>query len=266
MLRNAVLVSVLLLAACASDEAADYIERPPEDIYNTALDKLEAGEITAAAKEFEEVERQHPYSSWANRGQLMAAYAYYKNEKFDDALLALDRFIQLYPGHKDIAYAYYLRGLVHYEQINDVRREQGTTQAALDALSDVVRRFPGTSYARDAALKIDLTRDHLAGHEMEVGRFYQKQGQYNAAIRRYRMVLDQYQTTSHIPEALLRLTECYLALGLVEEAKQNAAVLGHNYPGSEWYEDAFALLQAEGYEHTRPANPGILKRLEKALF
>ena len=186
--------------------------------------------------------RQHPYSDSASKAQLLAAYAHYQDLKYDDAILALDRFIQLHPGSPDVDYAYYMRALCYYEQITDVRRDQRMTRQALDALSEVARRFPDSQYARDARLKIDLTNDHLAGKEMEVGRFYLRQHQYTAAINRFRVVVENYQTTSHVAEALHRLVECYLALGVTDEAKAAAAVLGHNFPGSEWYTDSYALL------------------------
>lgn len=233
----------LTVSACSGDkEDLPYVERPAEQIFQEAEAAMKAEEYKTAAKLFDEVERQHPYSQWATKAQLRAAYAHYQNLKYDDAILALDRFIQLHPGSPDVAYAYYMRALCYYEQITDVRRDQRMTRQALDALSEVVRRFPDTQYARDARLKIDLTNDHLAGKEMEVGRFYLRQNQYTAALGRFRTVIEQYQTTSHVPEALHRLVECYLALGVVDEAKTAAAVLGHNFPGSEWYVDSYALL------------------------
>jgi outer membrane protein assembly factor BamD len=232
----------LALVACASEKDAPYVERPVDDIYNEASAAMEKENFKEAAGLFDEVERQHPYSQWATRAQLMSAFAHYQALEYDEAILGLDRFIQLHPGSEDIAYAYYLKSLCYYEQITDVGRDQRVTQQALDALTEVTRRFPETSYARDAALKIDLTTDHLAGKEMEIGRYYLRQGQYTAAIGRFRNVIAKYQTTSHVPEALHRLTEAYLALGVVDEAKAAAAVLGHNFPGSEWYRDSYALL------------------------
>lgn len=239
-------LSVLAMGGCSStpDEIA-YVERPAEEIYGDAMAALEADDYTEAAQLFDEVERQHPYSPYATKAQVMAAFAHYENLKYDDAILALDRFIQLHPGNEQVAYAYYLKALSYYEQITDVKRDQKITEQARDALGEVVRRFPNSEYARDAKLKIDLTSDHLAGKEMEIGRFYMREGSYNAAIGRFRAVVETYQTTSHIPEALHRLTECYLALGITEEAQTAAAVLGHNYPGSEWYQDSYALLVDE---------------------
>ncbi len=230
------------LAACASTEEAPYVERPVETIYSEAATAMDEERYKEAARLFDEVERQHPYSQWATRAQLMAAYAHYQALAYDDAIIALDRFIQLHPGSDDIAYAYYMKGLSYYEQITDVGRDQRITQQALDALGEVTRRFPESPYSRDAALKIDLTNDHLAGKEMEIGRYYLRQGHQNAAIGRFRTVIEKYQTTSHVPEALHRLTEAYLALGVVDEAQAAAAVLGHNFPGSEWYVDSYALL------------------------
>jgi outer membrane protein assembly factor BamD len=229
------------LSACAST-TEDYVEAPPETFYNKGINELLSGNYTSAAKEFDEVERQHPYSVWAPRAQLMAAYAHYQNNKYDDAINALDRFIQLHPGNRDVAYAYYLKGISYYEQISDVGRDQAMTQLALNALDEVVRRYPTTEYARDAKLKIDLARDHLAGKEMEIGRFYLNQGEYLAAINRFRRVIIDYQTTTHVPEALYRLVESYLALGVDSEAQATAAVLGYNYPGSQWYAESYAML------------------------
>ncbi len=234
----------LLLTGCgtSSSEQTEYKETPVEELYNQAYDLLQKGEKTKAAEAFEEVERQHPYSAWATKAQLMAAYAYYEGEKYDEANLALDRFIQLHPGNDRIDYAYYLRAMVLYDQINDIARDQAITQAALEALRDVIRRFPDTGYAKDAKLKIDLTLDHLAAKEMQIGRFYQKRQQYIAAINRFRKVVDQYQTTSHVPEALHRLVEVYTALGITDQAKANAAVLGHNFPSSDWYQYSYNLI------------------------
>ena len=229
------------LAACSSTEP-EYIERPVEDLYNNAMDSMLEGEYEESARLFDEVERQHPYSVWASKAQLMAAYAYYQNNKYDDAINALDRFIQLHPGNRDVAYAYYLRAISYYEQISDVERDQKMTRMALETLEEVVRRFPDSRYARDARLKIDLARDHLAGKHMEIGRFYQGQGEYLAAINRFRAVIQDYQTTTHAPEALHRLVECYLAIGVTDEAQATAAVLGYNFPGSDWYVDSYALL------------------------
>jgi outer membrane protein assembly factor BamD len=244
------LVCVLGLAVsgCSSDDEEVYIERPVEDLYNEAMNLLLEGSFNQAASGFEEVERQHPYSVWATKAQLMAAFAHYQNANYDETVLAAERFIELHPGSADAAYARYLIGLSYYEQISDVGRDQRNTELALESFEDVVLRYPDTRYARDAALKISLARDHLAGKEMEVGRTYQDLEFYLAAINRFRNVISDYQTTTHAPEALLRLAECYLALGVVGEAQAAAAVLGHNFPGSEWYREAYAMLQEEELE------------------
>ena len=221
---------------------------PVATLYNKGLDQMRSLEYETAAKSFAEVERQHPYSIWATRAILMQAYAQYQRNAYDEAINAATRFITLHPGHKDAAYAYYLVALCNYEQINDVRRDQSKTQKALETLEEVGRRFPGTVYARDAAAKAALARDHLAGKEMDVGRFYERKGSYLAAINRYKKVVSDYQMTTHAPEALYRLTESYMALGVRSEAQTAAAVLGHNYPNSQWYKDAYSLLQSDGLE------------------
>ncbi len=243
----ALALAAALLAGCGSSKKDEdkYVEAPVESLYNDALNNLSAQKYASAAKGFEEVERQHPYSVWAVKAELMAAFSYYQANKYDDAIVALDRFIQLHPGNRDIAYAYYMKALCYYEQISDVARDQRTTELALAALREVVQRFPETRYARDATLKIDLAVDHLAGKEMEIGRYYENQGQYVAAINRYRTVIDKYQTTSHVPEALHRLVECYLALGVRNEAQMAGAVLGYNFPGSDWYADSYYLLEGK---------------------
>jgi outer membrane protein assembly factor BamD len=249
-LAAAVFVSVL--AACGGGKKDVYVEKPVDDLYNKAMDEMVEERYAAAAKTFDEVESQHPYSVWATKSQIMSSYALYEAGNYGEAIVNADRFIQLHPGHRDIAYAYYLKAISYYVQITDVGRDQKMTEQALKALDDVVRRFPDSKYARDAKLKLDFTRDHLAGKEMEIGRYYLKRGQYLAAMNRFKRVVDSYQTTTHVPEALERLVECDLALGLYDEAKANAAVLGHNYPGSEWYEDSYALVTGNG-------NPGVPK-------
>ncbi|MEQ8354895.1 MAG: outer membrane protein assembly factor BamD [Kiloniellaceae bacterium] len=235
----------LSLVACSSNERPAYVEKPVEELYNGAMNALQAGEYDEAARLFDEVERQHPYSEWASKAQLMAAYAFYQENSYDEAINALDRFIELHPGSPDVSYAYYLKAISYYEQISDVERDQRMTSSALQSLEELVRRFPDSKYARDATLKIDLALDHLAGKHMAIGRFYQDRSEYLAAINRFRIVIERYQTTTHVPEALHRLVESYLAMGIVDEAKATAAVLGHNFPGSEWYTDSYALLTGE---------------------
>ena len=236
----------LTLAACSGDGDKDKLppDEPVDRLYNKGGGLMNDSDFVGAAKAFEEVERQHPYSQWATRAQLMEAYANYENLDYDAASGVLDQFIELHPGNSDVAYAYYLRALCSYERIADVRRDQGYAKDALKALQDVVNRFPDTTYAKDAVLKIALINDHLAGAEMEVGRWYMGQKLYIAAIGRFKIVIEKYQSTSHVPEALERLVECYISLGIYNEAKATGAVLGYNFPGSDWYEDAYGLLAA----------------------
>jgi outer membrane protein assembly factor BamD len=261
---GAVVLLTALTACGGADKNKAYIEKPVDDLYNNAMDDLTAERYSRAAKTFGEVESQHPYSVWATKSQLMAIFASYEDGKYDEAILAADRFIQLHPGSPDIAYAYYVKAISYYIQIVDVGRDQKTTQLAVKALEDVVRRFPDSKYARDAKLKLDFTYDHLAGKEMEIGRFYLSKKDYLAAMNRFRRVIDNYQTTTHVPEALERLVECDLALGLTKEAQGNAAVLGYNYPGSHWYEDAYALVG--GGEAPVPAKKGWFGGLMGSLF
>jgi outer membrane protein assembly factor BamD len=261
------LLPLLPLAGCAgwdgrqtslsgSNAPAD---NSAEGLFAAGMAALDAEQYLRAAQLFDLVEREHPYSAFATNAKLMGAYAEYQRNRYTEAMGALDRFIQLHPAHRDIAYAYYLRALSLYEQISDVQRDQATTEQAMVALQDVVNRFPGTPYARDARLKMDLARDHLAGREMAVGRFYQQRRLYAAGIGRFRRVVEEYQTTNHVPEALHRLTESYLALGLTDEARRTASVLGYNYPGSPWYQDSYALL-VEGAAPAAQDQPGFLRR------
>ena len=243
-----IVIGTAFVTACSGDDEDTYIARDVEVLYHLGTDSLQKKRFAVAAAAFDEVERQHPYSSWARRAQLMAAYSYYESSKYEDAILSAERFLALHPGNKDAPYAYYLIAISYYEQISDVGRDQRATEQAYQALTEVVRRFPASAYARDAQLKLDLTRDHLAGKDMEVGRFYLNQRQYLGAIGRFRTVIERYQTTSHVPEALHRLVEAYLAMGVVTEAQATAAVLGHNYPGSKWYRYSYGLLTDQDLE------------------
>jgi len=252
--RPAVIAAVLgvaLLGGCSlfdkssdEDKDAQYVERPVEQIYNDAWKQIEGNNWLAAAKQFDEVERQHPYSVWARRAMLMSAFCYYQANKYTDAISTSDEYIQLHPGSHEVAYAFYLKAMSLYEQITDIGRDQSNTEQALTALQDVVQRFPNTEYARDASLKVDLTLDHLAGKEMAVGRYYLTRREYIGAINRFKVVVERYQRTSQIAEALERLTEAYYSLGIYDEAQTAAAVLGANYPGSPWYQDAYDLLKS----------------------
>jgi outer membrane protein assembly factor BamD len=245
-----VAVSALSVSACnrgANRPRLAYEERPVEQLYNTGYQRLQARRWADAVDYFQEVERQHPYSEWSRRAILMQIYAYYQDNHYQDAIAAADRFIALFPGNPSAPYAFYMKAICNFEQITDVGRDQGYAQAALDGLRDVARRYPGTSYAIDATVKIDMVNDQLAGKEMAIGRYYQRANQPLAAINRYKAVIDNqaYQRTSHTPEALYRLVEVNLALGLKEEAMRNGSVLGYNYPGSPWYAEAYALLSEE---------------------
>lgn len=244
-------VAALAVSACAGNQPRTrlaYEERPVEALYNTGYQRLQSKRWMDAVDYFQEVERQHPYSEWARRAILMQVYAYYQNNNYQDAIAAADRFIALFPGNPSAAYAFYMKAVCNFEQIVDVGRDQGYAEAALAGLRDVVRRYPGTSYATDARVKIDMVNDQLAGKEMAVGRYYQRANQPLGALNRYKAVINNpdFQRTSHTPEALYRLVEVNLALGLTEEATRNAAVLGYNYPGSPWYAEAYALLTERG--------------------
>jgi outer membrane protein assembly factor BamD len=258
---GATLVLIVLLGACAEDAEVAYRERSVDALYNEAMDLVYARKYKEAALTFDEVERQHPYSVWATRAQLMSAYSYYRNDQYDEAVIAARRFIQLHPGHADVAYAYYLIGIGYYEQISDIGRDQGITRKALDAFEDLVRRFPESEYAEDARQKIVFSYDHLAGKEIEIGRYYLIRGYYIAAIGRFRVVIDNFETTSHTPEALHRLVEAYLALGLSEEAHRAAAILGHNFRSSPWYRDSYRLLTGKDVPLDETEDDGFLSGL-----
>ncbi len=244
-------LSVLAVAGCGKNKdkmkaEQSYVARDVETLYTLALDMLDKRMYREAAAIFDEVERQHPYSIWARRAQLMSAYSYYASSQYSEAILAAQRFLSLHPGNKDAPYAYYLIAMSYYEQIADVARDQKISQQALAALQELVRRYPDSPYAADSRLKIDLVNDHLAGKEMEIGRFYARNRQWIAAATRFRNVIENYQQTSHVAEALYRLVEADLALGIPEEAKRNAAVLGANFPGSKWYQRGYDLIRKAG--------------------
>ena len=242
-----------------------YQERPVEALYAAGAEKLDQHRWNEATQYFDEVERQHPYSEWSRRSILMTAYARYQNNQYDDAVEAADRFISLYPGNPSTPYAYYLKSQCYFEQIDDVGRDQGYTEQAMATLNEVMKRYPDTPYAVDAKLKVDMVSDQLAGKEMTVGRWYLRQNQPIAAIGRFRTVIDRYQTTSHTPEALYRLVEANLTLGVMDEAKKDGAVLGFNFPGDPWYADAYALLTLRGLRPLVPptgkAHQGVLPRI-----
>jgi outer membrane protein assembly factor BamD len=236
------------LAGCAHGKAKSdtgYVAQDVSSLYGAAKRTMDRGDYEQAAKIFDEVERQHPYSVWARRAQIMSAFNYYLAQKYNDAISSAQRFLTIHPGNAEAPYAQYLVAMSYYQQIADVTRDQSITQSASDAFGELIRRYPDSRYAADARLKLDLIKDHLAGKEMEVGRFYQRSGQWLAATYRFRSVVDQYQSTSHTPEALERLVECYLALGIPNEAWKSAAVLGRNYAGTYWYRQSLRLLMQE---------------------
>tara|TARA_R110002073_G_scaffold5765_6_gene35407 strand:- start:2601 stop:3440 length:840 start_codon:yes stop_codon:yes gene_type:complete len=269
-----VILIALVAASCTNRNRVSastvYVERPAEAIYSGALQQMERGQYTTAAAFFDEVERQHPYSEWARRAMLMAAFANYQANNYEEAISDAERFISLHPGNRNAPYAYYLIAISHFERIMDVGRDQQMTVQAMEALQQVVRRYPESRYAQDARLKIDMTRDHLAGKEMEIGRWYLRRGYHLAAINRFRTVVQDYQTTSHTPEALHRLVEAYVGLGIDAEASQVAAVLGYNFPGSQWYEDSYRLLTREGIavpnSELQDRDPSYWRRALDRLF
>jgi outer membrane protein assembly factor BamD len=239
-------------------------DEPADRLYNEALYYLNAKhDSKTAAKRFEEVDRQHPYSDWARKSLIMTAYAYYQAGDYDESITAARRYIQLHPGNPDAAYAQFLVGSCYYDQIRDITRDQDLTQRAIAALDEVVRKYPTSEYAISAKRKIDVARDQLAGHEMMIGRYYMKRHDYSGAINRFKIVVTRYQTTRHVEEALLRLTEAYMSLGIVGEAQTSAAVLGHNYPESRWYKDAYALVKSRGLEPSENKGSWISRAFRK---
>jgi outer membrane protein assembly factor BamD len=241
-----ILIIFLTSISCSTNtKKAEYKERSVDEIYNSAMNLLDSKKYKKSSVEFEEVERLHPYSIWATRAQLMSAYVQYKLNDYGASITAANKYIELHPGANDIDYAYYLIALCYYEQINDFRRDQSNTSFALDSFNNLIRRFPGSEYTRDSKLKLGLVKDHLAAREMNVGRTYQDLDNYIAAINRFKIVVDSYSQTSHLPEALARLTELYFMLGLYNEAKVYASVLGHNYPNNKWYIYSYSLFNSK---------------------
>jgi len=264
--------ALFVLAACGTSkkERLAYVERPAELIYNQAVDEMDKRDWADAKLLFQEVERQHPFSKWARRSMLMSAYASYRSADYDESVAMAQRFIGLHPGSDSAPYAYYLIAINYYDQIYDVGRDQATTVSAEAALQQVVRRYPDSDYARDARLKLELTHDHLAGKEMSIGRYYLKQNQHLAAIGRFKSVVSEYETTSQTEEALHRLVESYVSIGVIQEAKLVGSVLGYNYPNSEWYKDSYELLENYGVnlddEINKPRSKGYWTRLKERLF
>ena len=280
MCANSLLKSTLVIAAalltvsCSTfgnkKEKLAYIERPAETIYTQGATSMEKRDFDRAKLFFQEVERQHPFSKWARRSMLMSAFADYSAANYEESVATAQRFIGLHPGNESTPYAYYLIAMNYYDQIYDVGRDQATTVSAEASLQQVVRRYPDSEYARDARLKLELTHDHLAGKEMSIGRYYLKDNQHLAAIGRFKNVVRDYETTSQTEEALHRLVESYISLGIIEEAKLVGSVLGYNYPSSEWYEDSYELLAEYGVnlndEVVKPRSRGYWDRLKERLF
>jgi outer membrane protein assembly factor BamD len=261
-----------MVAGCANgglfggnDKETEVVRDLPADrLYNEGVYLLnEKHDPKEAAKKFEEVDRQSPYSEWARKALLMSAYAYYDSRQYEEAITAAKRYIALHPSSPDAAYAMYLVGASHYDQIPDVSRDQGRTEKAIAALDEVTRKFPNTEYAAAARKKMELARDQIAAKEMDVGRFNQKQKNFIGAINRFKVVVTQYQTTRHVEEALYRLAECYTALGILPEAQTAAAVLGHNFPDSDWYKDAYTLVRGSGVEPTENKGSWMSKAFKK---
>src|SRR6185369_2855738 len=256
---------VAVLPACSFFGKEDVIPDDPADkLYNEGLYLLNnKRDYKQAAKKFEEVDRQHPYSEWARKSLLMSAYAHYEGTEYDDTITAAKRYVTLHPGSPDAAYAQYLIGSSYFDQIPDITRDQQRTEKALQALDEVVRKYPNTEYAASAKRKIEIARDQLAGKEMDTARYYQKKRDYTAAINRFKVVITQYQTTRHVEEALARLTEAYMAIGIVGEAQTAAAVLGHNFPDSRWYKDAYNLVKSGGLEPSENQGSYISRAFKK---
>lgn len=255
-----VALACVLAAGCARDTGPPLENFTPKEIYDRAEFELESGNLEESARFFGEVERLYPYSDWARRALIMQAFTLHRDRRYEDSRAAAQRYIDFYPADEDAAYAQYLLALSYYDQIDEVGRDQGVTFQALQSLRTVIERYPDSPYARSAILKFDLAFDHLAGKEMEIGRFYLKGGHFNAAIARFRVVVEDFQTTSHTPEALHRLVESYLSLGLTGEAQTAGAILGYNYQGTEWYQDTYTLLTGQGLL-LEPASRGWLRSI-----
>jgi outer membrane protein assembly factor BamD len=241
-----------------------YVEEPADKLYNEGLYLLNQEQKPKdAAKKFEEVDRQHPYSDWARKSLLMSAFAYYQAGEYDDSISAAQRYVTLHPGNPDAAYAQYLIGSSYFDRIPDISRDQERTEKAVNELQEVVRKYPDTEYAVSAKRKIDVARDQLAGKEVDIGRWYMQRHDFTGAINRFKVVVTRYQTTRHVEEALMRLTEAYMSLGIVDEAQTSAAVLGHNFPDSPWYQDAYNLMRSRGIEPQENKNSWISQAFKK---
>lgn len=270
--RFARAVAMVLLAAslgaCGGFNLFSKEDTPPDEaadrLYNEGLYLLNVRKRPAeAAKKFEEVDRQHPYSEWARKSLIMASYAYYQDGAYDDCIAGAQRYITLHPGSPDAAYAQYLIGASYYDEIPDITRDQARTEKALAALQEVSRKYPTSEYSVSAKQKIQMANDQLAGKEMQIGRYYLEMKDYIGGINRFKVVVTKYQTTRHVEEALMRLTEAYMALGIVDEAQTAAAVLGHNFPDSVWYKHAYALVKTGGNEPVENKGSWISRAFSK---
>ena len=240
-------LTLIIMASCASTpEVEQYSQENLDKIYGDAVLYLDQKQYEEAADKFLSVEREYPYSSWSEKALLMASYSYFEAKKFNDTINQLTRYMQLYPSSEDLAYAHYLIGLSYYLQVANLGRDQNNAKLALRSFNTIINRFPESEYAKDSRLKRDLVVDHIAGSEMEIGRYYQKRNQHSAAINRFKNVVSEYQTTSHIEEALARYSESYISLGIYTEAQSSAAILGYNYPNSKWYEYIYSQLESAG--------------------
>jgi outer membrane protein assembly factor BamD len=270
MLAGAIALALLLPAGgCSLLQKEDELiaDDPADRLYNEGLYLLNnKKDYKAAAKKFDEVDRQHPYSEWARKSLLMSAYAYYEAKEYEDCINSAKRFVTLHPGSSDAAYAQYLVGSSYYDQILDISRDQQRSEKAITALDEVVRKYPDTEYAISAKKKIEMARDQIAGKEMEIGRYYMKKRDFTGAINRFKVVVTQYQTTRHVEEALMRLTEAYLSLGILPEAQTAAAVLGHNFPDSSWYKEAYGLVRSAGGEPSENKESWISRAFKKMGF
>jgi outer membrane protein assembly factor BamD len=257
-----VVAASLVLASCKSTQTQTDTfanDEPAGTLYNEGLASLNAGKLGDAVKSFDEVDRQHPYSEWARKSLLMSAFASYRRGRYDDTAATANRYLTLYPGSPDAAYAQFLIGSSYFHQIPDITRDQAATQKAMAALQEIVDRYPDSEYADDAKKKIIVARDQLAGKEMQTGRYYLERREYIAAINRFKYVVTNYQDTRHVEEALERLVEANLSLGLAGEAQTAAAILGHNFPDSPWYKDAYTLLQTGGLSPHEDKNSWLSK-------
>src|SRR5690349_7637717 len=273
-LRLAGLVALLAvpLGGCGTGSLWDkfmakddtFVEEPADKLYNEGLYLMnQRKDAKAASKKFEEVDREHPYSDWARKSLLMSAYSYYQQGDYDNCIGSATRYVTLHPGSPDAAYAQYLIAASHYDQIPDISRDQGRTEKAMAALEEVIRKYPNSEYAVSAKAKLEGARDQLAGKEMAVGRYYMQKRDYTAAINRYKTVVTRYQTTRHVEEALERLTEAYMTIGIVGEAQTAAAVLGHNFPDSKWYQDAYNIVKSGGLEPSENQGSWISRAFKK---